>query len=502
MNAFKKLFVTAISALPLYAHANLTLYTTSWSMYGQNPYEYDGAYKNNQPYGQLKYVSNPDMVAQFNKADVVVWSFMQVWNANDPEQAKYAIPQRWNGLMHFDDLWAELPLEGSWISNLPPETKDFLTFCKANEGACSAVQTNGNTGAKELFNYTDQKGVGQLNSFGAFIHSTKFTAKRILAIGGANTPENKAVSTATYEAIFANQDKFLNQLNSWMTHFKNLKGVDYDFEPPIDLQTGAQLPPDSRTLSDYKNLFNLVKASRNKLGPDAYISVTITVNKDYLTAIDQSVDGGWFKAIAPYVDSVNLMTYDLHGPWGHDSDPYTSIHAYLIQPQSLHKDEFAINYGTDEITNQVLSYGMPKNKLQVGIAAYGRGYAGVEAGEDASRPGFEQRWTGASHFPAAYSNQDGMVPYNSVDKIMKDFGYQTYSVDAEDEAGNTVVAGAYLYNDKAKQFVGYQSPQTVKALCEFIKQKQLKGAIMWSADTDLSVFNPHSLVAVYKQNCQ
>ncbi len=54
--------------------------------------------------------------------------------------------------MQFDDLWGELPLEGSWIASLPPETKDFLTFCSANDGACAAVQTNGNTGVKELFN--------------------------------------------------------------------------------------------------------------------------------------------------------------------------------------------------------------------------------------------------------------------------------------------------------------------------------------------------------------
>lgn len=166
MQMFKKMALLALisALLPLAAQASLTLYTTSWSMYGENSYEYDGAYKNGRPYGQLSYVSNPAMVAQFNKADVVAWSFLQVWNSNDPNQAVYQIPSEWSGLLHFDDLWGELPLEGSWISPLPPETKDFLTFCEANKGACASEQINGNTGEKELFNYTDQKGVGQLNS--------------------------------------------------------------------------------------------------------------------------------------------------------------------------------------------------------------------------------------------------------------------------------------------------------------------------------------------------
>ncbi|KTC85180.1 glycoside hydrolase family 18 protein [Legionella brunensis] len=503
MSIFKtSLLAFTATLLPFTSHAALTLYTTSWSMYGENPYEYDGAYKNGRPYGQLAYVSNPEMVAQFNKADVVAWSFLQVWNSQDPNQAQYQIPSSWNGLMHFDDLWGELPLEGSWISTLPPETKDFLTFCQTNAGACAAVQTNGNTGQKELFVYTDQKGVGQLNSFGAFINSNKYTAKRIIAIGGANTVENKGVSTATFDAIFANQDKFLNQFKAWMNHFKNLKGVDYDFEPPIDLQTGGQLPPDERTMVDYKHLFDLVKASRSKLGKEAYISVTITVNKDYLEKINQSVEGGWFQQIANYADSVNLMTYDLHGPWSQSSDPYTAVHAYLMQPETSRKDEFGINYGTDAITAQVLSYGMPKEKLQVGLAAYGRGFSGVEPGSDTNYPGFEQLWTGVSHFPNSYSKQDGMLPYSSVDKAVKELNYKIYHIQATDDKNQSFITGSYIYNPGTKQFVGYQSPEAVKAVCEFIKVQQLKGAIMWSADTDLPVSNPRSLVATFKNSCQ
>ncbi|PWY54310.1 hypothetical protein DGG96_17835 [Legionella qingyii] len=504
MTFVKKIMrITTLTAflIPAVANAALTLYTTNWSMYGQNPYEYDGAYKIGRSYGQLAYVSNPEMVAQFNKADVIAWSFLQVWNSNDPNQAQYQIPSSWDGLMHFADLWGELPLEGSWVSPLPPETKNFLNFCAANQGACASVQTNGNTGQKELFNYSDQKGVGQLNSFGAFINSNKYTAKRIIAIGGANTVENQGISTATFAAIFANQNKFLNQFKSWMDHFKNLKGIDYDFEPPIDLQTGGQLPADANTLDDYKHLFDLVKASRQTLGKDAYISVTITVNKDYLEKINQSVDGGWFKQIAIYADSVNLMTYDLHGPWSQSSDPYTAVHAYLKQPDTSRKDEFAINYATDSITEQVLAYGMPKGKLQIGLAAYGRGFSGVDTGENPALPGFEQHWTGASHFASEYSIQDGLLPYKAVDKLVKQLGYKIFHINALDENNNSFITGSYLYNSSAKQFIGYQSPEVVKAVCRFIKSKQLKGAIMWSADTDLPVSNPNSLVASYKSLC-
>lgn len=487
---------------------NLTLYTTGWSEYS-NPeqtysaYEYDGAYKTNRPYGQLETVSNPDMVAQFQKADVIPYSFMQVWNTNDPNQAMYNVPAEWNGLMHFSDLWGELPFEAEWISweRLPSQAKMFYDFCNnAGVGTCSSVQRNGNTSQMELFKYTDRLGVGQLNSFGAFITSNKFgNAKRIISVGGANTPDNHSISAYTFDAIFANQAKFLSQFQRWMQAFPNLKGIDYDFEPPINSH-GGQLPPDERTLSDYKKLYELVKATRAGLGNDAYIAVTITSNLQYLDFINRSVEGGWFNKISTYVNAVNLMTYDFHGPWSHTEDPYTSIHAYVKQPNSVHKDAFAINYAAEEVVNKVLSYGIAPSKLQIGIATYGRGFSGVPAGGNSALPGFEQSWVGSSQFAGKYTNQTGLVPYKAIPKIMNELNYQKYHIMANDGQSD-YVTGSYIYSAQAQQFVGYQSPETVKSVCELVKAKGLQGAILWSADTDLPVSDNDSLVGTFKRYC-
>ena len=49
--------------------------------------------------------------------------------------------------------------------------------------------------------------------------------------------------------------------------------------------------------------------------------------------------------------------------------------------------------------------------------------------------------------------------------------------------------------------MGYKSPEEVKAICEFVKSKQLKGAILWSADTELPASNVNSLVATYRNGC-
>ena len=166
------------------------------------------------------------------------------------------------------------------------------------------------------------------------------------------------------------------------------------------------------------------------------------------------------------------------------------------------KDSFAISYGIDEVTEQVLNYGLAPEKLQVGLASYGRGFAGVGSGDDLQNPGFEQTWTGASQFNEKYSKQDGMLPYNSIPTVIRDLGYKTYHVYGTDENNQSFITGSYIYNPLAKQFIGYQSPEVVRNICKFVQKKQLQGVILWSADTDLPVSHPDSLLRTYKNACQ
>ena len=39
------------------------------------------------------------------------------------------------------------------------------------------------------------------------------------------------------------------------------------------------------------------------------------------------------------------------------------------------------------------------------------------------------------------------------------------------------------------------------AVCNFVQQQNLQGVIMWSADTDLPVSDPNSLLASYNKVC-
>ena len=148
------------------------------------------------------------------------------------------------------------------------------------------------------------------------------------------------------------------------------------------------------------------------------------------------------------------MNYDLHGPWSQSSDPRTSIHSTLLQANNVPgKENFAIQYGGIEAINTVLDAGFGADKLQMGIAQYARAFGGVEDN----------------------GGMENLPGYNA-----------------------TMTVGGYIYNPNTKVFVGYESPEEVVSACKFIKEKGLKGAIMWSVDTDLPVSNPASLIATYR----
>ena len=117
------------------------------------------------------------------------------------------------------------------------------------------------------------------------------------------------------------------------------------------------------------------------------------------------------------------------------------------------KENFAIQYGGIEAINTVLDAGFGADKLQMGIAQYARAFGGVESN----------------------GGMENLPGYNA-----------------------TMTVGGYIYNPNTKVFVGYESPEEVVSACKFIKEKGLKGAIMWSVDTDLPVSNPASLIATYR----
>lgn len=75
------------------------------------------------------------------------------------------------------------------------------------------------------------------------------------------------------------------------------------------------------------------------------------------------------EALLPLLDYVNVMTYDVHGPWGSHAGFNAPLH-----PATGDKDECSSNCVEGQIAYWEKNLKWPKNKLLVGIPGFGRGF--------------------------------------------------------------------------------------------------------------------------------
>ena len=81
-----------------------------------------------------------------------------------------------------------------------------------------------------------------------------------------------------------------------------------------------------------------------------------------VTADAPTVDQGYdVTGMAKYLDYVNVMTYDFHGDWEHQTGENSPLFS-----SDDYNAAFAMNYWAQK--------GMPKQKLLMGIATYGYGW--------------------------------------------------------------------------------------------------------------------------------
>ncbi len=156
-----------------------------------------------------------------------------------------------------------------------------------------------------------------------------------------------------------------------LTDFFHTDGIDIDWEYPVlSSVAGYPFSPDDRD-----HFTALLQRLRKKLPRRDEISFAAGGFTSYL---ERSVD---WKKIAPFVDHINLMTYDLVNGYntvtGHHSPLYST-------PRQRESADHAVRF--------LDSAGVPLSKLVIGAAFYGRLFEGVDSlGDGLYRPGRYRR---------------------------------------------------------------------------------------------------------------
>jgi len=194
----------------------------------------------------------------------------------------------------------------------------------------------------------------------------------------------------------------------------NLDGIDLDWEYPSQTAGGRI----SASPDDIDNFTTLKREIREILGNGKLLTFASVMTAQYVD----------FKAVEPYVDFVNIMTYDMGNP--------PNYHHAALYPSERTR------FSCEESVDAHIAAGIPPHKLVLGIPFYGKG---------------------TGQFPRFWQIRDQSEFREQWDDVAK---------------------VPYLTNSDGEFVHTYENPRSIVLKCEFLKERGLLGAMYWEYSQD------------------
>ncbi|CAG9785354.1 unnamed protein product [Diatraea saccharalis] len=276
------------------------------------------------------------------------------------------------------------------------------------------------------------------------------TLKILLSVGGAGNGSGFSEMVINH----ASRKLFIKSVKS-ILHNYNLDGIDIDWEFPV-FDNGKSNNTDSRERQHFSQLLREIRSEYIREKRDYLLTVAVAAPK---TIVDVSYD---IDQLNLYTDYVNVMTYDFHSYTKYT--PFTGFNSplYPKHDEILYMATLNINY----TVQMYLTKGLHKDKIVVGVPTYGHSFTLVNP--DNARVGS----------PASGYGSLGGTGFVNYPDICLFVANHSDVVIKEDEEAKV----PYLY--KGKEWVSYESPASVAAKADFIRDHDLRGAMIYSLNAD------------------
>lgn len=195
-----------------------------------------------------------------------------------------------------------------------------------------------------------------------------------------------------------------------------LDGIDIDWEYPGSGAGGISFAPE-----DVMNFTLLMRDIRKAVGKDKLVTAATSASAKYYD----------LKAIKPYVDFVNIMTYDMEESPNH--------HAALFP------SEMSGEWSCAQAVAAHVAAGFPIERLVLGIPFYGHG----------------------THEAPEFLDYRHII-----------------TLDSLQSQWDSVAKVPYLVNPKGHVVANYENAQSIGLKCEFLHQQGMLGAMYWDYDSD------------------
>jgi len=205
-----------------------------------------------------------------------------------------------------------------------------------------------------------------------------------------------------------------------------LDGIDIDWEYPTNGHAGI-----GYSVYDIRNFTLLMRDLREALGPDYLLTFA-----DYADTLYAD-----YVAVMPYVDYINVMSYEMGKP------------PYLNAP--LYRSKNTRTMSVSDSMERHLKAGVPAEKLVMGIPFYGDG---------------SKKYQGERRFGRI--NLDGRYT----------------------ELWDSIAMVPYLVDETVEMVLTHENEESVRVKCEYLNQKQLRGAMYWDVNSDDERFTLSQIV--------
>ena len=286
----------------------------------------------------------------------------------------------------------------------------------------------------------------------------------LICVGGAGSESDFQAATSN-----ANLSAFISNLTNFMAT-RGYDGVDIDWEP---------LP--ASDAGQYTNLVNGLRSALNGFSQHKLLTAAAAAYPPY--GDPPTAEYTMFAALQNQFDQINIMTYDLSGPY---EGWVTWFNSPIYDGGYRFPSTGGLVPSVDGAVSNFITNGLTAGKLGIGIAFYGYVWAGGTGTSTGGVTQPRQSWT----------NAPTMTAYD-YSAIMTSF-YQTnlYYWDTSAQAAYLSISNANPADD---MFISYDDQRTCQAKVSYARNNALGGVMIWSLGQDYQSGQPEPLLQALKQ---